>query len=169
LSFYNFLINKAAEYGHQCPQCGENDGYFALNGKCNKCKSPLIRYGKELSLLFSLEVFIEFIDHHVDKGSVFEKKEIREMLEGTIIGLKENIPRVDVDELAEIQKIFTSGAEIKGGITGGALVLNKTATEIISFTDPATTPINPNFDGLVGAIFAIQFITVVRFKNKITK
>ena len=87
------------------------------------------------------------------------------MLERTIVGLKENIPKVDVDELTEIQKIFTSGAEIQGGITGGALVLNKTATEIISFTDPATTPINPNFDGLVGAILAIQFITVVRFKK----
>ena len=165
IHFYDFLINKAAEYGHQCPQCGENDGYFALLGKCNLCQSPMLRYGKELSLLFSLEAFIEFIDHHVDKASIFEKKEIREMLERTISGLKEDIPRVDVDELTEIQKIFTSGAKIEGGIIDGFLVLNKTATDIFSNRDPATTKVDIKIKGLWGAIDAIQFITVVRFKK----
>ena len=78
---------------------------------------------------------------------------------------KENIPRVDVDELTEIQKIFTSGAKIEGGIIGGFLVLNKTATDIFSNRDPATTKVDIKIKGLWGAIDAIQFITVVRFKK----
>jgi hypothetical protein len=163
--FYDFLITKAGQYGHQCHHCGGNDGYFALNEKCVLCGASLIRYGKELSLLFSLEAFIEFIDHHVEKADLFKKPEVRELLEQTIKGLKEPTPKVDVDALTQLQKYFTSGAKIEGGIIEGTLILNNTGTEIISNADPATTLPGPNLDGLIGAIFAIQIITIVKFKK----
>ena len=165
MSFYSFIIKKAAKYGHQCPHCGENDGFFALNGKCDLCQSPLIRYGKEQSLLFSLEVFIEFIDNYIDNASVFENKEIRNRLENIIIGLRESKPILDVEEFKEIQAIFRSGVELKGGITGGRMELNKNSTDTITYSDPKTTLSDENSHGVDGAIMAIQFIAVVRFKK----
>jgi methionyl-tRNA synthetase len=86
--FFDFLSAKAESYGHQCPHCGGNDGFFALHGKCNLCMSPMLRYGKVQSLLFSLEAFLEFIDNYVKKGSVFENEEVRELLNRTVAGLK---------------------------------------------------------------------------------
>ena len=159
--FYNFLKQKAAQYGHQCSQCGENDGKFAINGKCNLCQAPMLRYSKELTLLFSLEVFIEFIDHYCKPGSIFEKREIRELLERTISGLKENVPKLNTDDLAVIQTIFKSGNEIEEIQGLYTMILNEKQTETNFTFDPNI----PRYDskGFSGALMAIQFITVVKF------
>jgi hypothetical protein len=165
LSFKRFLINKAAQFGHQCSQCGENDGYFAINGKCNICQVPMLRYGKELTLLFSLEVFIEFIDHYCKPGSIFEKGEIRELLERTINGLKEDVPKVNTDDLAAIQTIFKSGNEIEEINGLYTMILGEKQTETNFTFDPNSK--KPGFDsnGFSGALLAIQFITVVKFPS----
>ncbi len=166
MSFQDFLINKAASYGHQCPQCGGNDGNFAINGKCNICQAPMLRYGKELTLLFSLEVFIEFIDHYCKTGSIFEKGETRELLERTISGLKENVPKLNTDDLALIQAIFKGGNEIEEIHGLYTMILNEKQTETNFTFDPNSK--KPGFDyyGFAGALHAIQFITVVKFPGK---
>jgi hypothetical protein len=166
MNFYTFLKNKAASYGHQCSQCGGNDGYFAINGKCDKCQAPMVRYGKELTLLFSLEVFIEFIDHYCKPGSIFEKGEIRELLERMISGLKENVPKLNTDDLAVIQTIFKSGKEIEEIHGLYTIILNEKQTETNFTFDPNSK--KPEFDskGFTGALMAIQFITVVKFPIK---
>jgi hypothetical protein len=163
MTFYEFIKNKAASYGHQCSQCGENDGYFAINGKCNICQAPMLRYGKELTLLFSLEVFIEFVDHYCKPGSIFEKGETRELLERTISGLKENIPKLNTDNLAEIQTIFKSGHEIEEIHGLYTMILNEKQTETNFTFDPNTTVYDSK--GFSGALLAIQFIIVVKFST----
>lgn len=166
MSFNNFLIEKASSYGHQCPQCGGNDGNFALNGKCNICNAPMLRYGKELRLLFSLEVFLEFIDHYCKPGSIFEKKEIRELMERILAGVRENVPKVNIGDIEELQIYFKSGNEIEELNGNYVMKLNEKETETFMYNKP-DSKISPwDFKGFMGALHAIQCITVVKFPIK---
>ena len=112
-----------------------------------------------------MEVFIEFIDHYIKKGSEFEKREIRELLERTINGLKENIPKVNKEDLEELQTIFISGIEIEE-INGNYLMkLNPKETETFFHNEPFSKSSGWDLDGFSGALDAIQFITVVKFPD----
>lgn len=158
--FQQFLKTKAAKHGHQCPQCGGNDGNFALNGKCNICKAPMIRYGKELRLLFSLEAFLEFIDHYCKQGSIFEKMEVRELMERILAGVRENVPKVNTEEIEELQVYFKSGYKIEELSGNYVIQLNPIQTDMSWYHEPHET--GWDFKGLIGALMVIQFLTVVK-------
>lgn len=164
---YDYFKLKANELGHNCPFCGKNDGFFALNGKCNLCERILLQPYSELkSFLFSVSIIKEFLENYDTLLPITEKKGVIILLEQVLCQVEKSNKMPGNNDIILIQSFLNSNIELGSDKVGGKLFLcGKMPLLTLKTTDGKVMASAPF--SLAGIVLAIQFILNLRVKNEI--
>lgn len=162
------MRQKATEKGIKtCPNCGEEDIFFALNGMCLECNNSIPRNGKEKSLQFAIEVFTEFFEKYDEIFSPEQKKIPLQFLKGLIYSLSTK-NSLENDKIIKLQSIVKNIGRIGGNAIGGAVTMEGGKPGLQMLKDWSGTVGDPmsRVKSLSAVILAIQYILDYKVKNE---
>lgn len=168
MSLLPFMKQKAIEKGiKRCPNCGEEDIFYALNGKCLECDNPIQRNAKEKSLQFSIEVFTEFFEKFDEILTAEQKKIPLQFLKGLIYTLstKNNLEN---EKIIKLQMIVKNIGQIGGDAIGGAIKVEDGKPSLQLLKDYGGTVGDPmsRIKSLSAVILSFQYILEYKVKNE---
>ena len=162
------MRQKAIEKGIKtCPNCGEEDIFFALNGMCLGCNNPIQRNSKEKSLQFSVELFTEFFEKFDEIFTAEQKKIPIQFLKGLIYTLSSK-NSLENDKIIKLQSIVKNIGRFGGNAIGGAIKVEGGKPELLMLKDYGGTEDDPmsRVKSLSAVILAIQYILEYKVKNE---
>lgn len=168
MSLLPYLRQKATEKGIKtCPNCGEEDIFYALNGKCLECNNPIERNGKEKSLQFSIEVFTEFFEKYDEIFTPEQKKIPLQFLKGLIYSLSTK-NSLENEKIIKLQSIVKNIGRIGGNTIGGAITMEtgNPGLQLLEDWSGAVGDPMSRVKSLGAVILAIQYILEYNVKNE---
>jgi len=162
------MRQKAIEKGiKSCPNCGVEDIFFALNGICLECNSPIQINNKEKSLQYSIEVFTEFFEKFDEIYTIEQKKIPIQFLKGLIYTLSTKI-NLENDKIIKLQSIVKNIGRIGGNAIGGAITMENGKPSLQLLKDFSSIDEDPMsiVKSLSAVVLAIQYISEYKVKNE---
>jgi len=160
LTLVPFLRQKAMEKGIKtCPNCGYEDIFFALNGMCLECNTPIEKNNREKTLQFAIEVLREFLDGYDEMFSIEQKKRSIQFLEELVHTLthKNNLEN---EKIVVLQSIVKSIGQIGGKGIGGGIKIESGKPVLLLLKNYRIDDADPmaRIKSLSGVILSLQFI-----------
>jgi hypothetical protein len=166
MSLIPFLNKIAIEKGLTvCPNCGEPDIFFALNGKCTNCSNTLPKKCDIKSLQYSLEVLHKFIDEYDEFASREEKKDALLYFEHMISTCKKHSRLPDNEQIILVQSFLNNLDQIGGTRIGGAIYMQNGQPSIKLLSKQAGNTMD-NVKSITAVLYSIQYIQNFKVANE---